>query len=256
MQRQFRTLRRAALSVSLAVLSLGRLLGQGGPPMITDDPGTPGDRHWEINLGWTTERTPGSTLYGLPLLDANYGVGDRIELTYDGVWAAVQDDAGTREGAGDSLFGIKWRFHDGGDGGWQASVYPQVAFLDPGSHSDERGLADSATSVLLPFEVQRDFSSFSMNFDFGHLFSTNPDEAGWMGGIVFGRQVTRTWEVDIETHVNASAGLGREEWIVNAGTRIGLSKRLTLMIALGRDVSNDFTPPASLLSYFGLQIEL
>jgi hypothetical protein len=23
---------------------------QGGPPMVTDDPGTPGDGHWEINI--------------------------------------------------------------------------------------------------------------------------------------------------------------------------------------------------------------
>ena len=28
------------------------LHAQGGPPFITDDPGTPGNQHWEVNLGW------------------------------------------------------------------------------------------------------------------------------------------------------------------------------------------------------------
>jgi hypothetical protein len=54
--------------------------------MITDDPGTPGDGHWEINTPGPTSGRPGSTLLGLPLLDANYGVGDRIQLNYQGSW--------------------------------------------------------------------------------------------------------------------------------------------------------------------------
>lgn len=32
------------------------ILMQGGPPLITDDPDTPGNRHWEINLGFILER--------------------------------------------------------------------------------------------------------------------------------------------------------------------------------------------------------
>src|SRR6266849_7689835 len=39
--------------VILPALSLGlterAAFAQGGPPMLTDDPGTPGNRHWEIN---------------------------------------------------------------------------------------------------------------------------------------------------------------------------------------------------------------
>ena len=41
-----------ALLVAVASCALGasEALGQGGPPMITDDPGTPGNGKWEINL--------------------------------------------------------------------------------------------------------------------------------------------------------------------------------------------------------------
>ena len=120
--------------------------------MITDDPGTPGAGHWEINLGWTTKRTPGSTLTGLPELDASYGVGARVELNYQAPWAIAHDDAGTRAGWGDSTAGVKWRFQGGDedDEGWKAAVFPQVTFLNPGSHSDRRGLADAATTFPPP----------------------------------------------------------------------------------------------------------
>ena len=34
---------------------------QGGPPFITDDPGTPGNRQWEINVGWLGTHIPLAT---------------------------------------------------------------------------------------------------------------------------------------------------------------------------------------------------
>ena len=37
------------------------LRGQGGPPMITDDPGTPGPGKWEINLAVAWAHRPAET---------------------------------------------------------------------------------------------------------------------------------------------------------------------------------------------------
>jgi len=37
-----------ALWLSAAVSGVSH--AEGGPPMITDDPGTPGDGNWEINI--------------------------------------------------------------------------------------------------------------------------------------------------------------------------------------------------------------
>ncbi len=44
------------LAPVLAAASLA--CAQGGPPFITDDPGMPGNRHWEINLGWIADHNP------------------------------------------------------------------------------------------------------------------------------------------------------------------------------------------------------
>jgi len=224
--------------------------------MITDDPGTPGAGKWEINVGWTTEKTSATTLYGLPLLDANYGIGDRIEMTYEAPWGVVKDQDGVRDGAGDSLFGVKWRFLDQGEKDWQASIYPQVTFVTPGSNSDHRGIADPGTSLLLPCEVEKDLGPVSVNFDFGHVFSSEHDGDLWMAGVIFGKEIVKGWELDAEVHVNTSNRFGHSEWIVNTGTRIDLNERVTLMIALGQDISNQLGPKASILSYLGVQLHL
>ncbi len=97
---------------------------QGGPPFRTDDPETPGNKHWEINFGWIGERNPAAGAYQVPDFDINYGLGDRIQLKYeipiaieetrpqpaDGVDAAVPGKV--LGGLGESLLGIKWRFYE------------------------------------------------------------------------------------------------------------------------------------------------
>jgi len=55
--------------------------GQGGPPMITDDPGTPGNGKWENNLAIAFDNRPNETLIELPAIDLNYGLGDHVQLT-------------------------------------------------------------------------------------------------------------------------------------------------------------------------------
>lgn len=234
-----------------------RLCAQGGPPMITDDPGTPGNGHWEINLGWTYQRTPGSAEFGLPLLDANYGVGERLELNYQTSWAALRTSAGsTSDGPSDSELAVKWRFYDGGEKGWQVSTYPRVTFLDPDSHADRRGLADPDTTCILPFEVTRDFGVVEFNVDFGRIFSAASRERGWMGGLCVGRELRKGLEVMAEVHASTSDDANRAEITVNFGSRIDLSEHATVLLAVGRDAGNSLGPRVSLLSYVGIQIRL
>jgi hypothetical protein len=233
------------------------LHAQGGPPMITDDPGTPGDRHWEINLAWTDQQSPGSALIGLPLLDANYGVGDRVQLNYQASWNILQDSGQpSRSGMSDSQLAVKWRFYDAGENGLQVSTYPRFSFLDPGSDSDRRGTAGSAATFLLPFEVRRNFGFLSLNVDFGHVFSASEADRGWMGGLCVGRELAKGWEIDAEVHADSSERLGRSEALLNLGTRYDLSEHATVLAAIGRDTSDTLGARTSLLLYLGIQIRL
>jgi len=105
--------------VLLTILSLAHPAhAQGGPPFITDDPGTPGNKHWEINFGWTGDRNRSSAAYQVPDVDINYGLGDRIQLKYEIPIAIEQTLAQpgvpgqTIGGLGESDPGIKWRFYE------------------------------------------------------------------------------------------------------------------------------------------------
>src|ERR1043166_6823829 len=69
---------------------------QGGPPLLTDDPGTPGPGHWEINLAATMERGRAGRTFELPLLDITYGVGERIQLKFEAPWVPATG-AGRRD---------------------------------------------------------------------------------------------------------------------------------------------------------------
>jgi len=59
--------------LALLVLAPLALFAQGGPPLLTDDPGTPGRNNWEVNLGYTIDRQPSDNYYETPILDMNYG---------------------------------------------------------------------------------------------------------------------------------------------------------------------------------------
>src|SRR5580704_2214334 len=84
-----------------------------GPPLLTDDPGTPGPNHWEINLAMTAEQDARLWSFETPLLDLNYGVGERIQLKYEAPWVESEPpNARVRSGPGESLVGVKWRFLD------------------------------------------------------------------------------------------------------------------------------------------------
>ena len=114
---------RRALLLSCAT-QVSAAYAQGGPPFRTDDPETPGNRHWEINFGWIGDRNPAAGTYQVPDFDFNYGLGDRIQLKYE-IPIAIEEtrplpatDATPAVsgqvigGLGESLLGIKWRFYE------------------------------------------------------------------------------------------------------------------------------------------------
>ena len=105
-----------------------RVFAQGGPPLLTDDPGTPGNRNWEINIASMRTVTLGEREIQAPLLDINYGWGDRIQLKYQLAYLFDGDSGGPYRGAlGNSLMGVKWRFYQQSSaGGWNISTYPQL----------------------------------------------------------------------------------------------------------------------------------
>jgi len=154
-------------SISLAgrVLGFAMLLAafpigafaQAGPPFRTDDPETPGNKHWEINFGWIGDRGPGAGAYQVPDLDINYGLGDRIQLKYElpialeetrpsaAAPAQPAQRGSVVGGLGESLLGVKVRFyeHHPGDRWLERNPPPKPKSSDgngdgAGAEADER----------------------------------------------------------------------------------------------------------------------
>jgi hypothetical protein len=163
---------------------LWAVAAQGGPPLLTDDPDTPGPNHWEINAATMSQEIHSAWLLATPLLDMNYGVGEHIQLKYQVQFnelVPAPGGGGVQAGMGNSLAGIKWRFLDQTNSSWvEISTYPQVEFVYPSS-SGPRGLADSGHNILLPIEVEHQFKSLTMYGELGYLHNEYKASGGWYG---------------------------------------------------------------------------
>ena len=125
------------------------------PPMEMDDPGTPGSQGLEVNLVGTLSRV-GQGRGSESLLDANYGIGDRIQLKYERPYL-TQGVAGeqSQKGFGATELGVKWRVVD--TGGWEVAVYPQYQFKDGFTLMDEEGNPEEeeGQSAYLPLLISK-----------------------------------------------------------------------------------------------------
>src|SRR4051812_178231 len=133
------------------------LHGQGGPPMITDDPGTPGPNKWEINLAVIVEHTSDETSWDSPAIDLNYGVGESIQLTLQTAPVLLKRSGdGPIGGLGGTEAAVKWRFLDEDKEGISVSMFPRIIFNIQQS-SARRGLADEGTRGQIPVQIAKAF---------------------------------------------------------------------------------------------------
>src|SRR6266446_9785936 len=97
---------------AICVAAVPRLaVAQAGPPLLTDDPDTPGNGHWEINVTWTLSQNRTSRVFATPLLDINYGLGRRLQLKAEIPWLIVKNQqCGTQSGIGDANLVVKWHY--------------------------------------------------------------------------------------------------------------------------------------------------
>jgi hypothetical protein len=198
-------MRRLTQLFPLLLLAISALpaRAQGGPPFITDDPGTPGNRHWEINLGWIGDHNPAHASYQLPNIDMNYGWGDRIQLKYElPLAAATDEDNTTRAGLGESSLGIKWRpyEHHRADEpksdenlDFSLGTYPQASINNPTS-SVRREVVDPGPQYYLPVEATAKFGPIGLNGEVGRWIGNAHVPSRWGRGLIAGHEFSERLE--------------------------------------------------------------
>ncbi len=245
-------MRHFALLILLTV-SPATTWAQGGPPLITDDPDTPGPRHWEINFASVIESSTLHRQIEAPLVDLNYGVGRRIQLKLEMPWMRVREGNEAFEtGAGDAFAGVKWRFlgQEGTRVAW--SVYPQFAF-NTSQSSIVRGIVDRGHEVLLPTELTVEFAHVEINGEAGRNFVEHrPDD--WILGASTEGTVSRRLELLAEFHAEQTPGETSERF-VNIGARPRLTRRIMVLLAAGRTVTSH-SAESRVYIYTGLQLNL
>jgi hypothetical protein len=239
---------------ALALFSAGleSTLAQGGPPMITDDPGTPGDRKWEINLAIALEHRSDETSLDLPAIDLNYGVGENIQLTLQTAPVLLKrDDQGPIGGLGGTEAAVKWRFLDEEKNGVDTSMFPRIIF-NIQSSSARRGLADDGTRFQIPFQIAKSFGRFHADAEFGPVGIT-VGRSEWLYGIVGGYEVAKPTMLMAELHGTSRMNFSRDDLTINFGLRHEITKTRILIISLGHELRSP-EESLALIGYFGVQL--
>jgi hypothetical protein len=241
------------LVVLLAIFLPAPARAQGGPPLITDDPDTPGPGYWEINLSTFVDKRLHVNTIEAPRLDANYGAGQRIQLKFEVPWLRASDEGSIQSGTGNTVMGLKYRFlgHEGQTIAW--SVYPQLEFNTTHA-SVTKGLVEEGRQLLLPTELTIEIVHIEVNGEVGHRFAQSGGGA-WIYGVSTEGHVMPRLELLAEVHGERPKDESTQ-WIVNFGARPKLTRQAILMIAVGRGVGGQADQRSRLLLYTGLQVNL
>lgn len=252
-------MRKTYATTILAVATLCLLLAarespaQGGPPMVTDDPETPGDGKWEINLAAFGDRLhSGRKEVSVPDADINYGLGDRIQLKLDVPWSfAKESGEGWQSGLGTANAGVKWRFVDGGEDGISISTYPQ--YLSGWSASSRRrGVASSEHELFLPVEIAGAYGGWSLDAEAGRELVRGAGNPWAVGAIAAHGCGGERGECLFEVHERIAPH--ETQTLVNLGLRWKLLERASLLASAGREFGSRADDRQDFAFYLGIQL--
>jgi hypothetical protein len=262
------------MKIAAFILFPALAFAQGGPPFRSDDPDTPGNRHWEINLGFIGERNRFGGSYEIPDIDINYGLGSRIQLKYELPLSAQEmrgDSSHFLAGLGNSLLGVKYRFFERHskthiregerEVKFSLSVYPQL-FLNNPTRAVVRGVAEPAPQALLPMEASYKKGWLRLSGEVGYWSKSNDVPNSWIRGVVAGHEFKKDTELYLELYdeqdVRAVVGTQRlRESTLGIGGRLpivsGQWLRLIGMAGHGLVPATAGNGQPNWIAYVGLQ---
>jgi hypothetical protein len=219
--------------------------------MITDDPGTPGNRKWENNFAVIFEHHPDETAYEVPEIDLNYGVGEDIQLTFQTAPVFLKRSGhGLIGGIGGTEAAVKWRFLDEATSGVDMSMFPRVIF-NVSQSSVRRGLAEDGTRFQIPFEIAKGLGRWHGDAEFGPRAST-VGRSELLSGIVCGFDVAKPTMLMAELHDESRMNFSRDVLTLNVGLRHEFTENYILIVSMGHELRSPDQPTA-LIGYFGMQ---
>lgn len=224
---------------------------QAGPPMITNDTGTPGDGHWEINLAATGDHSGRDWNVIAPDADINYGLGERIQLTVHPAWAhRSAPGSAFASGIDGTEFALRWRFLDEDRAGVSMAIQPHWVLPGPPA-ARRKDLAPATQEFVLPLQIVKTFGKSTMGVEAARHFVDKGNDA-WQAGLFWARRCPHDWQCLAEINSNHDDH-GATRTIVNLGTRHPISEHLVFLASLGRQISGE-RPRTDPVFYLGVQV--
>jgi hypothetical protein len=221
--------------------------------MITDDPGTPGNGHWENNVAIAFEHPPNEWLIDAPGVDLNYGWGDHIQLNLETASVVLKRaNHGAVAGLASMEAAVKWRFLDEEKAGVDMSMYPRILF-NIAQSSVRRGLSDPGTRFQIPFQVARKFGPFGLDCEFGPLAST-VGRSEFLSGIVGAVEVSKKTSIMAEVHATSRMNFDQQTVTLNVGWRHAISEHSIWIASVGHEVRSPADDQLALIGYCGVQL--
>ena len=242
-------------SVLIVALLLGGAKLLAGPPLVTDDPETPGRGGWEVNLSHNSERTRDEFVMEAPLVDINYGFRENDQFKVEfAVLSLDPEDDRSHWGISDLLIGYKYSFLDEEEAGWMASFYPQVAAPTGNRHL---GLGSGSAELLAPFQVGKHFfdERFFAYAEAGYnVVFDDPDAGSWKYGIA------GEWKTTEKLQIVGEVGgfvfpndSDPDDLFFNLGAKYKLSDHATLIGSAGRSFRDQSAGTPEFMSFLGVQ---
>lgn len=220
-----------------------------GPPFVTDDPEPADYRHFEINLAATGTIVKGGVGGDFPNIDINYGLFPDTQL-HVGLTAPFQSGGGTRFGYGDTELGVKYRFIEEVEEGWQPqlAIYPNIDF--PTGNSAQ-GLGAGHRKIFLPLWAQKSWGDWQSYGGGGYWLnqSGSGDRNYWFMGWALLCKFSEEWTLGGEifhqtgdlTRDSVTSGdrlSRRDSTGFNLGGYYNLDEDRHVMFTFGRGLQN------------------
>jgi len=245
----------SACLFAAALAAPERAAADAGPPFLTNDPGTPGNGNWEINIAAMQTTVPDESVWQLPQLDVNYGLGERIQLSTEVPYVVVNRTGQPQaSGWGNANLGVKWRFYDKGEGGWSLSTFPMYQ-TGGSAEAQRKGTAAAGPRLFLPLEVARKVGWLSVDLEVGTYIPSGGGEHEDILGLVVGRQFSSRLELDVELYGDHVHGA---EYVttLDVGGRYHLHRGINLLFMAGRSLSGNSSGQVEFMGYLGIQVLL
>lgn len=236
----------------LAGTGIARALqAQGGPPLETDDPGTPGPGRVELNLSVEAERQSGGSVYDAPRFDLNLGIGARLQLKLEVPWrVATAPTESARTGLGNVGLGVKWRFAQ--TPSVAVSTYPQLT-LGGSESAGIKGVADRRTTFLLPVEVTWGLGQVSVNGEIG--YERGQDASEIVYGLALAHEAAPSLELLGECHGNGRTDFTKQGVLCGVGFRWEMVRTIRLLGAYAIGVMGSAEDRPDHRFYGGVQLQ-